>query len=112
MNLPELTKLYYNIGEVAAMFNVAPSVIRYWDAEFPQLKPGKNSKGDRKFTLKDIEQINDIYLLVKEKGYTINGARKELTAIKSDVKSHQKLIDKVKAIKQRISQLKLELSKD
>jgi len=109
MNLPELTKLYYNIGEVAAMFNVAPSVIRYWDAEFPQLKPGKNSKGDRKFTVKDIEQINEIYHLVKEKGFTIDGARKELTAIKSEAKSHQKIIDKLKAIKLEVAYLKRDI---
>jgi DNA-binding transcriptional MerR regulator len=109
MHLPELTKLYYTIGEVAAMFDVAPSVIRYWDAEFPQLKPGKNSKGERKFTPRDIEQIKEIYHLVKEKGFTIDGARRELTTQKTDKKTHHKVIDKLKAIKQDIQKLKSDL---
>ncbi len=109
MNLPELTKLYYNIGEVAIMFNVAPSVIRYWDSEFPQLKPGKNSKGERKFTVKDIELIQEIFHLVKEKGFTIDGARRELTSSKNENKSQQKIIEKLKEIKEKVSQLKTDI---
>lgn len=109
MQLPELTKLYYTIGEVAAMFDVAPSVVRYWDAEFPQLKPSKNSKGDRKFTVKDIEQLKEIYHLVKEKGYTIDGARRELTVVKNDKKSDQKVIEKLKNIKNQIQLLKKDM---
>lgn len=110
MRIPELTKLYYTIGEVAIMFEVAPSVIRYWDAEFPQLKPGKNSKGERKFTPRDIEQLKEIYHLVKEKGYTIDGARREMSIQKAEKKTQLKVIEKLKSIKAEIQKIKDTLS--
>lgn len=78
----ELTKLYYSIGEVAELLDVSNSLIRYWESEFPQLKPQKNRKGDRRYTTKDIHILVDIYNLVKERGFTLDGARKELTAAK------------------------------
>ena len=78
----ELTKLYYSIGEVAEMLDVSNSLIRYWESEFPKLKPKKNRKGDRRYTPKDIHLLIDIYTLVKERGFTLEGARKELAAAK------------------------------
>jgi len=74
----KLTKLYYSIGEVAVMFDVSNSLIRYWETEFSSLKPKKNRKGDRQFQVKDIEVLERIYTLVKERGFTIEGARKEM----------------------------------
>jgi len=74
----KLTKLYYTIGEVAEMFKVNPSLIRFWEKEFPVIQPKKNKKGNRLFTPKDIENFNRIYELVKVKGYTLDGARKAL----------------------------------
>ena len=68
INLQE--KRYYSIGEVASKFNVNPSLIRFWEQEFKLLNPKKNSRGNRKFTNTDIENINKIYFLLKEKGYT------------------------------------------
>ena len=68
-------KRYYSIGEVASKFNVKPSLIRFWEQEFQTLNPKKNSRGNRKFTSKDIENFNKIYFLLKEKGYTIQGAK-------------------------------------
>ena len=92
----ELTKLYYSIGEVAVLFGVSNSLIRYWETEFPQLKPQKNRRGDRKYTTKDINTLEVIYTLVKEKGYTIDGAKKaakaELTASKRKDDAVQKLL--------------------
>jgi len=79
----ELTKLYYSIGEVAEMFDVSTSLIRYWETEFKNLKPQKSKRGDRKFTVKDIKELEKIYTLVKEKGYTLLGAQKELKGNKS-----------------------------
>jgi DNA-binding transcriptional MerR regulator len=79
--MPDMTTLhkrYYTIGEVAEMFGVTHSLIRYWESEFDFLKPHKNSKGDRRFTVQNIEQFAQIYHLVKEKGFTLDGARKEL----------------------------------
>ncbi len=74
----EIEKQYYTIGEVAAMFDVAPSLIRFWETEFEQLKPKKSKKGNRQFTPKDIEELRTVYHLVKERGYTIQGAKEVL----------------------------------
>jgi DNA-binding transcriptional MerR regulator len=74
----KLTKLYYSIGEVADMFNVNASLIRFWEKEFSVLKPKKNKKGNRLFTVKDIKNLEKIYDLVKIKGFTLDGAKKEL----------------------------------
>ena len=71
-------KLYYTIGEVAEMFNVNPSLIRYWEKEFDIIKPKKNKKGNRFFTIEDIEHFHIIYYLVKELGLTLKGAQKKL----------------------------------
>jgi len=71
-------KLYYSIGEVAEMFNVNASLIRYWEQQFPVLRPRKNKKGNRQFTERDIRYIRMIYNLVKEQGYTLEGAKNAL----------------------------------
>ena len=71
----EIKKTYYTIGEVAERFGVAASLLRFWEGEFPMLKPKKNRKGDRRYTDKDIETVQTIYHLVREKGYTLPGAR-------------------------------------
>ena len=74
----KLTKLYYSIGEVAEMFDVNASLIRFWEKEFSVLKPKKNKKGNRLFTVKDIKNLEKIYDLVKNKGFTLNGAKMKL----------------------------------
>lgn len=76
----ELTKLYYSIGEVAKMFDVNTSLIRFWEKEFPSIKPKKNKKGNRLFSPKSVMEIQKIYQLVKEEGYTLDGARNALKA--------------------------------
>lgn len=78
VNIDNLTKLYYSIGEVADMFEVNTSLIRFWEKEFTQLKPKKNKKGNRLFTVKDIDKLNSIYILVKEQGFTLEGAKSQL----------------------------------
>ena len=105
INLQE--KRYYSIGEVASKFNVNPSLIRFWEQEFKLLNPKKNSRGNRKFTNTDIENINKIYFLLKEKGYTIQGAkdfiRNEKTSKKLDIVSKLKLIkDKLIEIRDQL----------
>ena len=76
INLPD--KRYYKIGEVAKAFNVNTSLIRFWENEFEVLKPKKNKKGNRLFTPEDLENLKMIYFLVKEKGFTLDGAKKKL----------------------------------
>lgn len=71
-------KLFYSIGEVAEMFDVNASLIRYWEKEFDIIRPQKNKKGNRLFTKKDIENFKTIYHLVKEKGFTLQGAKEAL----------------------------------
>jgi DNA-binding transcriptional MerR regulator len=73
-----LKKRYYTIGEVAEMFQVSKSLIRFWENEFDALRPHKNSKGDRRFTEQNLAQFQLIYQLVKERGFTLDGAKQEI----------------------------------
>ena len=75
---PGNMKRYYTISEVANMFDVSKSLVRFWESEFDILKPHKNSKGDRRFTPQNIEQIKTIYHLVKQRGFTLEGAKREI----------------------------------
>lgn len=75
----EIEKVYYRIGEVASMFNVNISLIRYWEKEFDCIKPYRNKKGNRFFTKKDVDTFHLIYHLVKERGFTLQGARDYLS---------------------------------
>lgn len=76
IDLPE--KRYYSIGEVAKAFGVNTSLLRFWEKEFDQIKPKKKQSGIRKYTLEDVKSIQLVYHLVKEKGLTIDGAKKQL----------------------------------
>lgn len=105
----DLTKLYYSIGEVAEMFNVTTSLIRYWESEFTFLRPKKNRKGDRQFTKKDIQYLERIYHLVKERGFTLEGAKKELRKKPSkatDQKTKPELYYKLKSLKVKLQKLR------
>ena len=112
IDIKKLTKLYYSIGEVADMFDVNTSLIRFWEKEFNIIQPKKNTKGNRVFTTKDIETFNKIYSLVKQKGFTLEGAKKALkdkskiTEIESQQNSNQELIAKLEAIKSKLNELK------
>ena len=97
----ELTKLYYSIGEIAEMFDVSNSLIRYWEAEFSILKPSKNSKGDRRFMVKDIRNLEKIYTLVKERGFTLDGAKKELKK-KNPTETNTIVVSKLKQLKKKM----------
>lgn len=115
VNIDNLTKLYYSIGEVADMFEVNTSLIRFWEKEFPQLKPKKNKKGNRLFTVKDIDKLNSIYILVKEQGFTLDGAKSQLKKgveiiseepeAASSIES-QAVIQKLESIKSKLLKLK------
>ena len=104
-------KLYYSIGEVAAMFNLAVSHIRFWEKEFDILQPKKNAKGDRFFTRKDIENLRLIYHLVKEKGYTLEGAKQKMRANRDGVKARTEMIDALEKVKGFMVELKNQLNR-
>lgn len=106
INISELTKLYYSIGEVAEMFNVSKSLIRFWESEFDLLRPHKNSKGDRRFTKQNIEQFNTIYHLVKERGFTLEGAKKELKLNKDRIIKQQKALESLRKVRNFLMELK------
>jgi DNA-binding transcriptional MerR regulator len=76
----KVEKLFYSIGEVAEMLNVPISTVRFWENEFDILKPRKNKKGNRLFTAGDIKNLKIIHHLVKEKGMTLAGTKKQLSA--------------------------------
>jgi len=101
-----LTKLYYSIGEVAEIFDVSTSLIRYWESEFPSLKPHKNSKGDRRFTVKNIEQLDQIYRLVKEEGYTLDGAKKAISGAQAHKKQLNAVLKDLKTLRSTLVQLR------
>ncbi len=103
INLPD--KLYYSIGEVAKAFDVNTSLIRYWEQEFPIIKPKKNRKGNRYFTPEDIKNLQMIYHLVKEKGYTLDGARVALTT-NSKISETITIIDRLEFVKAELLKLK------
>ena len=106
----ELTKLYYSIGDVAKMFEVNTSLIRFWEKEFPSVQPKKNNKGNRLFSPKNILELQRIYKLVKVEGHTLDGAKKALkskSTIQSQPKSdNSEVIEKLKAIKTKLISLK------
>jgi len=103
------TKLYYNIGEVAKAFGVNASLIRFWEGEFDLIKPKKNKKGNRKFTQKDVEQLELIYFLVKEKGYTLDGAKQHIKNKASLELSKYDLIKRLKHVKSELEEIKKQL---
>lgn len=110
--MEETEKLFYAIGEVAEMFDVNTSLIRFWEKEFDIIKPQKNKKGNRLFTKKDIENFRVIYHLVKDKGYTLQGAKEHLKGSKvstTEINKNAEAIDKLKKLKEALLELKKEL---
>jgi|TARA_B110000438_G_scaffold303117_1_gene363228 DNA-binding transcriptional MerR regulator len=97
-----IKKLYYSIGEVATMFDVNNSLIRFWEKEFSIIKPKKNKKGNRYFTDKDIDNFKIIFHLVKERGYTLDGAKKKLRENKEDTIQNVEIVNQLKDIRAQL----------
>ncbi len=102
-------KRYYKIGEVAKAFDVNASLIRFWDKEFDVLKPKKNAKGNRLFTQEDVKNLQMIYHLVKEKGFTLEGARKKLKEKPDKIQDNYAVISRLEAIKSELILIKNQL---
>lgn len=93
-------KLYYSIGEVAQMFNVTETLLRFWEKEFPTIKPQKAGRGIRQYTKADLEQVRLVYHLVKERGMTLQGARDAIRRDKSKgINRNIEVIEKLKDIR-------------
>ncbi|WP_339651875.1 MerR family transcriptional regulator [uncultured Salegentibacter sp.] len=107
LNLPD--KRYYGIGEVAEAFKVNTSLIRFWEKEFDVIQPKKNAKGNRKFTPEDIKNLELIYHLVKERGFTLEGAKTHLKEEKLKTLSNFEIIRKLEGVKAKLINLKNQL---
>lgn len=106
---PKIEKVFYSIGEVADMFEVTTSNIRFWENEFSILKPHKNAKGNRMFTREDIENLKIIYHLLKERGMTIKGAQMKLKDNKDDTIQNYEVVNRLQEIRKMLVDLKDEL---
>jgi DNA-binding transcriptional MerR regulator len=101
-----IEKKYFSIGEVAEMLDVATSLIRFWESEFDIIKPKKNRKGNRQFTRDDIENVKLIYHLVKEKGYTLQGAKDLLKNGNDVLKEKIEVIESLKKVKNFLKEIR------
>ena len=108
VDLPK-DKRYYSIGEIAKAFNVNASLIRFWDSEFDILKPKKNAKGNRMFTPDDVTNLQFIYHLVKERGFTLDGAKTHLKEGQKKTLDAFEIIQKLEDIKAQLVAIKNEL---
>lgn len=105
----ETEKLYFTIGEVSEMFKVKTSLIRFWEKEFEIIKPHKNNKGNRLFTQADISNFNVIFHLVKERGFTLQGAKTKLKENKKETFDSIEVIKSLNKIKSFLLEIKKEL---
>ena len=101
-----IEKLYYSIGEVAKILNVNVSLVRFWEKEFDILQPKKNKKGNRMFTVTDFENLKLIYHLVKERGFTLEGAKNKLVENREDTINNFEIVSRLKEIRSFLVELK------
>lgn len=99
-------KLYYSIGELSKAFQVNASLLRFWENEFDVLKPKKNAKGNRMFSKEDVKHLKLIYHLVKERGFTLDGAKNHIKENKFKLLKNHEVIEKLKQVKNQLIELK------
>ncbi|MBQ2122354.1 MAG: MerR family transcriptional regulator [Bacteroidaceae bacterium] len=102
-------KLYYSISEVAQMFDVNETLLRFWEKEFPQISPKKTGRNIRQYRKEDIEQIRTIYNLVKVRGLKISAAREALKKNKEGVEKSTEVVDRLRALKAELQELRAQL---
>ena len=107
IDIQQLSKMYYSIGEVADFLNVNTSLLRFWEKEFQFEVSKKNKKGNRLFTVKELEKINKIYQLVKIEGYTLDGAKKALKS--KEPRSHPVTLNQTEQVILKLEQIKFKL---
>ncbi|MBU3010255.1 MerR family transcriptional regulator [Polaribacter vadi] len=107
IDLPE--KRYYKIGEVAKAFQVNASLIRFWEKEFSIIKPKKNAKGNRLFTQEDIKNFKLIFNLVKERGFTLEGAKQKLKKNPEGIYNNHEIISRLESVKAELIKIKNQL---
>ena len=102
----KIEKLFYTIGEVAEMFDVNTSLIRFWEREFDIIKPQRNKKGNRLFTKNDVDNFYIIYHLVKERGLTLEGAKRKLHDKREDTINNFEVVKSLESIKEMLLEVK------
>ncbi|MBI4946200.1 MAG: MerR family transcriptional regulator [Bacteroidetes bacterium] len=102
----EPEKIFYTIGEVAKIFKVNTSLVRFWEKEFDILKPKKNKKGNRLFTKQDLDNLHIIYHLVKERGFKLDGAKKKLKQSHDEVVNSLEMVKALKNIRSFLVEMK------
>jgi DNA-binding transcriptional MerR regulator len=102
----EVEKRYYSIGEVAELLQVNPSLLRFWETEVPFIHPRKNKKGDRQYSRQDLDMLRLVYDLVKEKGYTLQGARDFIKSKEHKVQQHAEIIVSLQKLKTFLTELR------
>lgn len=102
-----MEKLFYSISETAEILGESVSLVRFWSNSFPKLlKPRRNAKGNRQYTAEDIEVLKQIHYLVKDKGLTLEGAEKQLSASRAAVSNSVKAIESLKEIRAQLMEIK------
>ena len=101
-------KIFYSISEVAGMFDVNESLLRYWEKEFATIRPKKTAKGTRQYRKEDIDAIRLVYYLVKQKGMTLAGAKQKLKENKETVVRTTEIVSRLESIKEELNALKKE----
>lgn len=102
----ESFKLYYSIGEVAELLDVNPSLLRFWEKEFSIIQPQKNRRGNRIYTEKDVKNLKLIHYLVKERGFTLEGAKKKIKENPKELAEKTDLIESLKHVRSMLLELK------
>lgn len=102
-------KLFYSIGEVATRYGVNASLIRFWEKEFDIIKPQKNKKGNRLFTKEDLKNFDKIFHLVKERGFTLEGARQKLKSKPEETEVDIEIVRKLQRVRHFLLELKQNL---
>ncbi|GAB3920117.1 MerR family transcriptional regulator [Mucilaginibacter myungsuensis] len=105
----EISKMYYTMGEVSAMFDVNQSLLRYYEREFDVLQPKKNKKGNRYFTPEDVENLKVIFHLIRDKGFTLAGAKEHLKSNGNETKDTQTVISSLENLKKFLLEVRDEL---
>ena len=110
LNKNKNLKLYYSIGEVASMFGVTETLLRFWEKEFPSIKPQKAGRGIRQYTRDDIDVIRKIHYYVKEKGMTLEGARQALKENREGTDVKIEVLDRLKSIRDELQEISKEMN--
>ncbi len=103
-------KLYYSISEVAKMFNVSETLLRFWETEFDNIRPRKAGRGIRQYTKEDIEEVRTVYHLVKERGMTLQGARDMMKRDKAGTNKQIEVIERLKNIRDELQAINKEFN--